>query len=313
MGDIGYKIIAFANTVAKALFNTGYGFITMDVESFSGGNMYNFAKGLNLIFITIGISFATILFLVDFCVSSLDVKNDMRLTNVVKMLLKMGVCSALITYSMDFLAAFIKSENALLNIISGNVYYTGQTNYGAPITFLFSGIDKPVGDMLSDLCYIDKIAEIVSNAKFFESIVYLVFAIIALLVLAGAGLFFIFTGFSRLFKIYTVLPFASFAFATFAARENSAIGSILPGYIKSFLGLLLENAAIVIAIRLFFAFVNSGNSSTFLGLLGCSENATGFEGVMFLLLNAIACYAFFTLTVTAAKDVPKHALSLGNM
>lgn len=313
MGDIGYKIIAFANALAKALFNTGYGFITMDIESFAGGSMYGFAKGLNSIFVTLGISFATILFLVDFCMSSVDVKNDMRLVNVIKMLIKMSMCSVLITYSMDFLAAFIKSENALMNIISGNVYYTGQTSYGAPITSLFSGIDKPVGDMLSDLCYIDKIAEIVSNAKFFESIVYLIFAIIALLVLAGAGLYFIFTGFSRLFKIYTVLPFASFAFSTFGARENSSIGSILPGYIKSFLGLLLENAAIVIAVRLFFAFVNSGNTSTFLGLLGCSENLSGFEYVMFLLLNAIACYAFFTLTVTAAKDVPKHALGLGNM
>lgn len=314
MGDIGYKVITFANTIAKALFNTGFNFVTMDLESFAGGSMYGFAKGLNAVFVTIGVAFATILFLVDFCMSSMDVKNDMRITNIIKMLMKISICSALITYSMDILSALIKSENALLNIVSGNVFYTESIYGNATITTLFSGFDKGVGDMLSSMCYIDTIASAISDAGFFESILYMLLAIIALLILAAAGLYFVFTGISRLFKLYTVLPFAAFAFSTFGARENSSIGSILPGYIKSFLGLLLENASIVIAVRLFFAFANSGSAKTFLGLLGCSENITdSSQSVMFLLINAIACYAFFVLLVTAAKDVPKHALQLGNL
>lgn len=315
MADIGYKLICFANDIAKALFNAGFNFVTMNPETFSNGNMYAFAKALNSIFVTLGVSFATILFLVDFCMASTDVKNEMRLPNIVKMYIKIGVCAALITFSMDILSAFIKSENALLNVVSGDVYLKETTSYGAPITSLFSGFSKPVGDMLAELCYMQRLAELIKDASFFEAIIYTIIALIALLILAAAGLYFIFTGIVRMFKIFTVLPFASFAFATFGARENSSIGSILPGYIKSFAGLLLENASIVIAVRLFFSFAShSSGALTFLGKLGCSEDFTGYTAsVIFLLLNAIACYAFFTLIVTAAKDVPKHALGLGNL
>lgn len=315
MADIGYEIINFANYLAKTLFNAGFNFVTMNPETFANGNMYSFAKALNAIFVTIGVSFATILFLVDFCMVSTDVRNEMRLTNIVKMYIKIGICSVLITFSMDIMSALIKSENALLNIISGNVFLTEDTGYGATITTLFSGFDKPVGDMLSELCYMPRLAELIKDASFFGAIIYTIIALVALLVLAAAGLYFIFTGIVRLFKIYTVLPFASFAFASFSARENSSIGSILPGYIKSFAGLLLENASIVIAVRLFFAFSSSSGAVTFLGRLGCPEaDVQGFTwSVLFLLLNAIACYGFFTLLVTAAKDVPKHALGLGNI
>lgn len=316
MADIAYKLICFANDIAKALFNAGFNFVTMNPETFANGNAYAFAKALNSIFVTLGVSFATILFLVDFCMASTDIKNEMRLPNIVKMYIKIGVCAALITFSMDILSAFIKSENALLNIVSGNVYLKETTSYGAPITSLFSGFSKPVGDMLADFCYLQKLPEVMKIASFWEAIIFTILALIVVLILAATGIYFCFTGIVRLFKIYTMLPFASFAFATFGARENSSIGSILPGYIKSFMGLLLENASIVIAVRLFFAFLTPTSiyAVTFLGKLGVSEaNFTYFEFVMFCLLNAIACYAFFILIVTAAKDVPKHALGLGNL
>lgn len=314
------SLLEAGKMLSEPLIDYGYKCLTLDPVVVNYGSGYGLATGVNMVFSTIACSLATVFFVIDFCSSSVDIRQTLTFENVMKLLIRISICGFFITHAADICYYLIRAVNAMIDIVTGSIsgkvpFMTnpdGSVLYSTNVIDKFNGSD--LGARLTKLSGFDALVGAADMSSWWFGLIITILALIAVAVSVGCGIYLVGVGLIRIFKIYMVLPFASLAFASMAAGSNTEIGRTLPVYIKSFLGLLFEGIAVVIGIRLFINF--SSNNNFFLANFGLDMNKSPGSlnvAAVVICFNSIACYSFFILLVSMIKNVPKKVLGLGDV
>jgi hypothetical protein len=138
-----------------------------------------------------------------------------------------------VTYCMDIMTAIFN--------VCGGVVSTVADQVGGMTA---AGVTLP-----------DEIKTAINNVGFFASIPLWLVTIIGSLFITILSFIMILTVYARFFKLYMYTALAPIPIASFAGEGTSSTGK---AFIKSYIGVCLEGAVIVLACVIFSAFTSSG-------------------------------------------------------
>ena len=198
--------------------------------TFKGGGPWAIVERVEPIFIAVGCSFVVLFFVMGFCAESINIRDEMRFENILRMLMRLGIAQWLVINNITFMKAFFTSIGNLVGLI-GNT--TG-----------------------SSLSIAEEQAEIIKGLDFGSSLLFLIVAVLLSFVVVVCGFFMLYTVYFRFLRIMLVVPFGSLAFSTLGSSVG--ISSTATNYTKHFIGVVLESVTMALAILICNAFINAG-------------------------------------------------------
>lgn len=200
------------------LVDCGVSILTADPKNLNT-DIWDIVTGINSALITVSALVATILLLVNFCSTSLDVKDNMRLESVLKLYIRIGLTNFFIVNNMTVITAVLSAGN----------YITGK--FGTPGS---GHLSMSLG-----------VAKFKNHGAGTLLIALLVVAVFGILLYSGGNL--ILAAYKRYFKLLLIVPYGSLAFATMAGDHDTARSA--RSYVKYILATFLEAAAMILILR----------------------------------------------------------------
>jgi hypothetical protein len=209
--------------------------LTTSPQSFGGGVIYDVIKSINGAMQSIGLSLLVIFLLVGVVKKSTSFEDMKRPEQILKLFLRFAIGKVVITYGMPLM---VEIFSVGLGII-GNMGTTQIANIGiAP-----------------------EIVAAAQDAGFFDTLFPSVLALLGSLVMSVISVMILLTVFGRMFKIYMYLAIAPIPLSTFAGEGTKNVGA---SFLKSFAGVCLEGALIMLACIIYTAYIGSSGSAILL-------------------------------------------------
>ena len=123
-------------------------------------------------------------------------------------------------------------------------------------TGIVSVIADKMGSAATDMTLPEELETAINEVGFLASIPLWLVTILGCVVIIVLSFVMILTVYSRFFKLYMYTAFAPIPLSSFAGETTSFIGK---AFIKSYMGVCMEGAVIVLACLIFSAFSSSGN------------------------------------------------------
>lgn len=243
----------------NAFAGASYNVISMDPQSAGGGSLWGLVENMNNAFTPFAASFAVVLLLITFCSSSLDVKDNMRFETVLKLYLKISLVEFLVVHNLDILKNIMKICYGLLKV---------------------AGLSQ--GAVAIDISSYMKPEDCKDGSG---TLVILLLGLIVFLVCISCGISLLFCAYKRVFKLLLVIPFGSFALATFAGKHEVNRTGVT--YIKYVIGTFAE-AVVMLAALALCAKLNMSDPAVFLQGGGSLDVFSSIYGKMVMLsLNCL--------------------------
>ena len=206
--------------------------ISTSPEAFKGGAVWNVIEnihgglkamgyGLLVLFFVIGV--------VKTCGSFAEIK---RPEVAVRMFIRFALAEAAITYGMELLMAILSVCQGVVSEIMSASGVGGQTALSLPGTIITA----------------------IESMGFLDSIPLWIVSLLASLLITVLSFVVVLTVYSRFFKLYFHAAIAPVALASFAGQPSQSIGV---SFLKSYAGVCLEGAIIVLACVIYSAFATS--------------------------------------------------------
>ena len=206
--------------------------ISTSPEAFKGGAVWNVIEnihgglkamgyGLLVLFFVIGV--------VKTCGSFAEIK---RPEVAVRMFIRFALAEAAITYGMELLMAILSVCQGVVSEIMSASGVGGQTALSLPGTIITA----------------------IESVGFLDSIPLWSVSLLASLLITVLSFVVVLTVYSRFFKLYFHAAIAPVALASFAGQPSQSIGV---SFLKSYAGVCLEGAIIVLACVIYSAFATS--------------------------------------------------------
>ena len=206
--------------------------ISTSPEAFKGGAVWNVIEnihgglkamgyGLLVLFFVIGV--------VKTCGSFAEIK---RPEVAVRMFIRFALAEAAITYGMELLMAILSVCQGVVSEIMSASGVGGQTALSLPGTIITA----------------------IESVGFLDSIPLWIVSLLASLLITVLSFVVVLTVYSRFFKLYFPAAIAPVALASFAGQPSQSIGV---SFLKSYAGVCLEGAIIVLACVIYSAFATS--------------------------------------------------------
>jgi len=212
---------------------------------------WNFVSGLNAAMVAVGSGLVVFFFLYGFFTSSIDAKNELKIQNMIKMLIKLVLVNGVVVFNMYIITAIMKSIMAIIEFIPTQL--TGTTSDA-----LISNSTVIYDDLF--------VRAIESDSNFFDTILGSIITFLYLIVMAAAGVIILYYAFTRFLKLYSIIPFGAIALATLAS-DNKDISITGVSYFKYVIATCLEGGVMLIAICLFPYIMAAGDSDPFLSVV----------------------------------------------
>ena len=206
--------------------------ITQSPEEFKGGAIWNVITNIHGALQAIGYSLLVLFFVVGImrtCGNFADVK---RPEVAVKMFIRFILAKAAISYGLELMMG-------LFNIVQGIIAKIMAT----------SGLATT-----SKMVLPDSIIQSIEDCGFWESVPLWAVTLIGSLFITVLSFIMIMTVYGRFFKIYLYTAIAPVPLSSFAGESTSSIGK---SFIKSYAGVCLEGAIIVLGCIIFSIFADS--------------------------------------------------------
>ena len=210
--------------------------ITTTPQNFKGGGIWSVIVNINGAVQAIGLALLVLFFVVGMvktCGSFSDVKKP---EHALKLFIRFALAKGAITYGMELMLA-------LFNIVQGTI----TTIMNA------AGFGSPQQTTLPA-----EMVTTIEDCGFFESIPLWAVTLIGGLFITVLSFIMIMSVYGRFFKLYLYTAISPLPFASFAGENTSGIGK---AFVKSYMGVCLEGAVIVLACLIYSAFL-SGSSPT---------------------------------------------------
>lgn len=206
--------------------------LTQSPQEFKGGAIWQTIVSIHTALQAIGLALLVLFFVVGIvktCSSFAEVK---RPEHVIKLFVRFAIAKGLVTYGMELMLALFQ---------------------------IFQGVAQAVMDAsglssVAEMTLPQEMVKAVEDCGFFESIPLWAVTLIGSLVITVLSFVVILTVYGRFFKLYIYTALSPLPFATFAGEPSQAIGV---NFLKSYAGVCLEGAVIILACVIFSAFAAS--------------------------------------------------------
>ena len=209
-----------------------WGLLTQSPQDFKGGGIWEVIVDINGAVQAIGYELLVLFFVIGMvktCSSFVDVKKP---EHALKLFIRFALAKGLVTYGMELMLA-------LFDIVQG-VISTIMNSAGLGTN--------------SDTTLPNEMVTAIEECGFFESIPLWAVTLIGSLFITVLSFILILTVYGRFFKIYMFTALAPIPFSTFAGEPTQNVGR---SFIKSYCGVLLEGAVIILACIIFSLYASS--------------------------------------------------------
>ena len=208
-----------------------YTLVTQNPSSFKGGTIWEIIVNINGALQAIGLALLVLFFVIGVVRTCTNFSELKRPEQALKLFLRFAIAKGIVTYGLDLMLAVFK-------IIQGIV-----TTIMSKTSFQASSMTLP-----------QEIIDAVNNCGFFESIPLWAVTILGGLFVTVLSFILILTVYGRFFKLYMYTAIAPVPLSSFAGETTQNIGK---SFLKSYIGVCLEGAIIVLACIIFSAFATS--------------------------------------------------------
>lgn len=206
--------------------------LTTSPQSFRGGTIWSIISGIHGGMKSIAYALLVLFFVVGVARTTTNFNEIKRPEQALKLFLRFAIAKGVVTYSMDILLAIFKIIQGIINNIAGHMG-----------NILTQGVTLP-----------DVIQQKILECGFFESIPLWIVGLISCLLVWVLSFVMILTVYSRFFQLYMYTALAPIPLSTFAGEGTSRVGW---QFLKSYAGVCLQGAIIVLACIIYSAFAAS--------------------------------------------------------
>ena len=203
--------------------------VTTSPENFKGGAVWSVVQGINGGLQAIGYGLLVLFFAMSIFKSTASFRDFQRPEYALRHFIRFVAAKVAITYAMDLMVALYTICGGVVSQIAGSLGGVG----GASVT-LPAAIETAVED-----------------AGFWASIPLWLVTILGSLFITIMSFIMIMSVYGRFFRLYMYTALAPVPLATFAGETTAEMGK---HFIKSYVGVCLEGAVIVLACIIFSAF-----------------------------------------------------------
>lgn len=206
--------------------------LTQSPKAFKGGAIWNVIVNIHGALQAIGIALLVLFFLVGVvktCGSFAEVKKPEM---AVKLFIRFAIAKGVVTYGLELMMAIFDIVQGMISTIMKSADVFGNNKATLP------------KEMISAI----------EDCGFFESIPLWAVTLIGSLVITVLSFIMILTVYGRFFKLYIYTAIAPIPLATFAGQPTESIGK---SFLKSYAGVCLEGAVIILACIIFSKFAST--------------------------------------------------------
>ena len=206
--------------------------LTESPKGFKGGAIWNVIVNIHGALQAIGLALLVLFFLVGVvktCGSFAEVKKPEM---AVKLFIRFAIAKGVVTYGLELMMAIFDIVQGMISTIMKSADVFGNNKATLP------------KEMISAI----------EDCGFFESIPLWAVTLIGSLVITVLSFIMILTVYGRFFKLYIYTAIAPIPLATFAGQPTENIGK---SFLKSYAGVCLEGAVIILACIIFSKFAST--------------------------------------------------------
>ena len=217
--------------------------VSQSPQEFKGGGIWNAIVGINGAMQAIGLALLFLFFVVGVMRTMGNFAEIKRPEQALKLFIRFVIAKAIVTYGMELMLAIFKIVQGVVSTIMSSAGIGGANTMTLP----------------------QEIIDAIGKVGFFDKIPLGVVTIIGGLFITVLSFIMILTVYGRFFKLYLYTAIAPIPLSSFAGQPTEQIGR---SFLKSYMGVCLEGAIIVLACVIFSLFatsqpaVNAGDSAT---------------------------------------------------
>lgn len=206
--------------------------ITQSPENFKGGSIWSVITSIHGALQAIGYALLVLFFVIGVmrtCGSFAEVKKP---EHAVKLFIRFAIAKGVITYGLELMMAFLSVIQGVISTIMNSAGFGTATTTMLPA----------------------EIVTAIEDCGFFESIPLWAITLIGGLFVWVLSFVMILSVYGRFFKLYMYTAIAPVPLSTFAGEPTQNVGK---SFLKSYAGVCLEGAIIVLACIIFSVFASS--------------------------------------------------------
>ncbi len=206
--------------------------ITQSPENFKGGSIWSVITSIHGALQAIGYALLVLFFVIGVmrtCGSFAEVKKP---EHAVKLFIRFAIAKGVITYGLELMMAFLSVIQGVISTIMNSAGFGTATTTMLPA----------------------EIVTAIEDCGFFESIPLWAVTLIGGLFVWVLSFIMILSVYGRVFKLYMYTAIAPVPLSTFAGEPTQNVGK---SFLKSYAGVCLEGAIIVLACIIFSVFASS--------------------------------------------------------
>lgn len=217
--------------------------VSQSPQDFKGGGIWNAIVGINCAMQAIGLALLVLFFVVGIMKTLGNFAEIKRPEQALKLFIRFVIAKGIVTYGMELMLAIFKIVQGVVSTIMSSAGIGGAKTMTLP----------------------QEIVEAIGKVGFFDKIPLGAVTIIGGLFITVLSFIMILTVYGRFFKLYLYTAIAPIPLSSFAGQPTEQIGR---SFLKSYMGVCLEGAIIVLACVIFSLFatsqpaVNAGDAAT---------------------------------------------------
>ena len=204
--------------------------LSQSPEEFKGGNIWRLAVNINDALQAVGLGLLILFFAMSIFKSSLTFRDFKRPEQMLHYFIRFVAAKAAVTYGMEIMTAIFTICAGIISTAAGDL---GSANQGM-------------------LILPEEIKTAVEEVGFLAGIPLWIVTILGSVFITVLSFVMILTVYARFFRLYMYTALAPIPLATFAGEMTASTGR---AFIKSYIGVCLEGAIIVLACVIFSAFL----------------------------------------------------------
>ena len=206
--------------------------LTTSPESFKGGTIWNVILSINGAMQAIGLALLVLFFLVGVVRTSGSLSDIKKPEHALRLFIRFAIAKGVVTYGLELMLAVFSIIQGVISKIMTSSGLAGAGTTTLP----------------------QEMIDAIEDCGFFESIPLWAVTLLGSLFITVLSFIIILTVYGRFFRLYLYTAIAPIPLSTFAGQPTQSIGV---SFLKSYAGVCLEGAIIVLACVIFSKFAAS--------------------------------------------------------
>lgn len=217
--------------------------VSQSPQDFKGGGIWGAIENINGAMQAIGLALLVLFFVIGVMRTCGNFAEIKRPEQALKLFIRFVIAKAIVTYGLQFMLAIFKIVQGIVSTIMATAGIGGASNMTLPV----------------------EIIDAIGKVGFFDKIPLGAVTIIGGVFVTVLSFVMILTVYGRFFKLYLYTAIAPIPLSSFAGQQTEQIGR---SFLKSYIGVCLEGAIIVLACIIFSLFattqpaINTGDAAT---------------------------------------------------